>query len=161
MTFTPPHVDPAARPLGRLGFMRGFVRNPLEVIPRAAYEEDFIPMGAAIGTRFWVTSPALVKAVLLDPPPYRDPDRLVVVWEHNVPRNRPTNVVATVNFHAWQRLSSSFAGLEAATRYVTERQAFGGPLVDQQGVRFMLAEMAREVAAARALTRQAAAARLR
>ena len=51
------------------------------------------------------------------------------------------------------------AGLEAAARYLGERQAFGGPLSDQQGLRFMLAEMARDVAAARALTRAAAAAK--
>jgi butyryl-CoA dehydrogenase len=51
------------------------------------------------------------------------------------------------------------AGLEAATRYVTERRAFGGPLSEQQGIRFMLAEMAREVAAARAVTREAARAK--
>jgi butyryl-CoA dehydrogenase len=51
------------------------------------------------------------------------------------------------------------AGLEAAARYLGERKAFGGPLSDQQGLRFMLAEMARDVAAARALTREAAAAR--
>jgi butyryl-CoA dehydrogenase len=51
------------------------------------------------------------------------------------------------------------AGLEAAARFVTQRQAFGGPLADQQGVRFMLAEMTRDVAAARALTREAAAAK--
>jgi butyryl-CoA dehydrogenase len=49
------------------------------------------------------------------------------------------------------------AGLEAAARYVQERTAFGTPLAEQQGLRFMLAEMAREVAAARALTRVAAA----
>ena len=49
------------------------------------------------------------------------------------------------------------AGLEAAARYLGERKAFGGPLADQQGLRFMLAEMARDVAAARALTREAAA----
>ena len=49
------------------------------------------------------------------------------------------------------------AGLEAAARYVQERTAFGVPLAEQQGLRFMLAEMAREVAAARALTRVAAA----
>ncbi len=48
------------------------------------------------------------------------------------------------------------AGLEAAARYLTERRAFGGPLSEQQGLRFMLAEMAREVAAARAVTREAA-----
>jgi acyl-CoA dehydrogenase len=51
------------------------------------------------------------------------------------------------------------AGLEAAARYLGERKAFGGPLSDQQGLRFTLAEMARDVAAARALTREAAAAK--
>ena len=51
------------------------------------------------------------------------------------------------------------AGLEAAARYLGERRAFGVPLAEQQGLRFMLAEMAREVAAARALTRVAAAAK--
>ena len=51
------------------------------------------------------------------------------------------------------------AGLEAAARYLGERKAFGSPLADQQGLRFMVAEMARDVAAARALTREAAAAK--
>jgi len=51
------------------------------------------------------------------------------------------------------------ASLEAATRFVSERHAFGAPLVEQQGVRFMLAEMAQRVAAARALTWAAAAAK--
>jgi butyryl-CoA dehydrogenase len=51
------------------------------------------------------------------------------------------------------------SGLEAAARYLGERKAFGAPLAEQQGLRFMLAEMARDVAAARALTREAAAAK--
>ena len=51
------------------------------------------------------------------------------------------------------------AALEAAARSVSQRRAFGGVLAEQQGVRFMLAEMAREVAAARAVTRAAAAAK--
>ena len=51
------------------------------------------------------------------------------------------------------------AGLEASARYLQQRKAFGAPLVEQQGLRFMLAEMAREVAAARAVTREAAAAK--
>jgi hypothetical protein len=51
------------------------------------------------------------------------------------------------------------AGLEAAARYLGERRAFGAPLAEQQGLRFMLAEMARDVAGARALTREAAAAK--
>jgi hypothetical protein len=51
------------------------------------------------------------------------------------------------------------SALEQAARFVQERRAFGAPLAEQQGVRFMLAEMARDVAAARALTRVAAAAK--
>ena len=51
------------------------------------------------------------------------------------------------------------AGLEAAGRYLQQRKAFGAPLVEQQGIRFMLAEMAREVVVSRAVTREAARAK--
>jgi acyl-CoA dehydrogenase len=51
------------------------------------------------------------------------------------------------------------SALEQAARYLVDRQAFGGPLAEQEGLRFMVAEMARDVEAARALTRQAAAAK--
>ncbi len=51
------------------------------------------------------------------------------------------------------------SALEQAAAYVRQRRAFGGPLSDQQGLRFMLADMSRDVEAARALTRQAAAAK--
>ena len=47
------------------------------------------------------------------------------------------------------------SALEQAARYLGERQAFGAA-GEQQGLRFMVAEMARDVEAARALTRQAA-----
>ena len=51
------------------------------------------------------------------------------------------------------------SALEQAAAHLTQRRAFGAALADQQGLRFMLAEMAQAVAAARALTRQAAMAR--
>jgi alkylation response protein AidB-like acyl-CoA dehydrogenase len=51
------------------------------------------------------------------------------------------------------------SALEQAAAYLQQRRAFGGPLADQQGLRFMLAEMARDVAAARALTHEAARAK--
>ena len=51
------------------------------------------------------------------------------------------------------------SALEQATAYLGQRKAFGGVLAEQQGLRFLLAEMARDVEAARALTRQAAAAK--
>jgi len=51
------------------------------------------------------------------------------------------------------------AALDYATAYARERQQFGSPIIDFQGVGFLLADMATQVAAARALT--LAAARLR
>jgi acyl-CoA dehydrogenase len=49
------------------------------------------------------------------------------------------------------------AALEGAAAYLQGRTAFGAPLAEMQGLRFMIAEMARDVAAARLLTRAAAA----
>jgi butyryl-CoA dehydrogenase len=51
------------------------------------------------------------------------------------------------------------SALEQAAAYLKQRQAFGGVLAQQQGLRFLVAELARDVEAARALTRQAAAAK--
>lgn len=46
--------------------------------------------------------------------------------------------------------------LEEATRYAKERQAFGKPIMAQQGVSFMIADMAIQVEAARLLVHRAA-----
>lgn len=51
------------------------------------------------------------------------------------------------------------SALEQAAAYLRQRKAFGGLLAERQALRFLLAEMARDVEAARALTRQAAAAK--
>jgi cytochrome P450 len=64
--FTPPRITPPAKPLGRLSFMATFVRNPLQVVPQAAYQEDFVSSGSTGSQRIWITAPALIKAVLLD-----------------------------------------------------------------------------------------------
>ena len=48
---------------------------------------------------------------------------------------------------------------EQAAAYLHQRTAFGAPLAELQGLRFMVADMAREVAAARALTHEAARAK--
>ena len=65
MTF-PPHVAPRApRPRG-LAFVAALVRNTLEVLPASVYREDFVAALGGRAPRAWVTSPALIKAVLLD-----------------------------------------------------------------------------------------------
>ena len=61
----PARVVPPARPLGRLAFIRTFLRNPLEAIPQAVYEEDFVRLGSDPDA-VWITAPAAIKSVLLD-----------------------------------------------------------------------------------------------
>jgi len=48
------------------------------------------------------------------------------------------------------------AALEAALAYVPQRRQFGRPIADFQGIQWLLADMAKDVAAARLLTHQAA-----
>jgi butyryl-CoA dehydrogenase len=51
------------------------------------------------------------------------------------------------------------SALEQAAAYMLQRKAFGAPIAELQGLTFMLAEMARDVAAARALVHEAARAK--
>ncbi|KRE24734.1 acyl-CoA dehydrogenase [Bosea sp. Root483D1] len=48
------------------------------------------------------------------------------------------------------------AGLEAALAYARDRRQFGKPILDNQGLQWMLADMAKDIAAARALVERAA-----
>lgn len=48
------------------------------------------------------------------------------------------------------------AGLEAALAYARERRQFGKPILDNQGLQWMLADMAKDIAAARSLVERAA-----
>jgi alkylation response protein AidB-like acyl-CoA dehydrogenase len=56
-----------------------------------------------------------------------------------------------------QAVGLAQGALDAATRYVTERQQFGQPVAEFQGVQFMLADMATRVEAARLLVYSACA----
>jgi acyl-CoA dehydrogenase len=53
---------------------------------------------------------------------------------------------------AAQALGIARAALEHAVEYATEREAFGGPIMDKQGVSFPLADLAADLDAARLLT---------
>jgi predicted permease len=65
----------------------------------------------ALGIAASTTIYSLVHGVLLRPLPYPESDRLVVLWEHNVPRARTENVVSAGNFEAWQTRATSYAAL--------------------------------------------------
>jgi alkylation response protein AidB-like acyl-CoA dehydrogenase len=68
---------------------------------------------------------------------------------HTLDRSRPSI--------ASQALGIAQGALDYAVGYVKERQAFGRPIAEFQGLQFMLADMAMKVEAARALTYRACA----
>lgn len=70
-------------------------------------------LALAIGIGATTTLFSVVHAMLLKPLPYPDADRLLVIWEHNLPRNRMRNVVNPVNFMGWRDRSRSFEGMGA------------------------------------------------
>jgi putative ABC transport system permease protein len=59
---------------------------------------------------------SVVHALMIRPLPYPDADALVVMWEHNLPRSRPRNVISPANFLAWRERSRSFDGMAAFTQ---------------------------------------------
>jgi putative ABC transport system permease protein len=58
---------------------------------------------------------SVIDALLLRPLPYADPDRVAVVWEHNLPRDRKNNVVSPGNFLHWREMNQSFSDLAAVS----------------------------------------------
>ena len=56
---------------------------------------------------------SIVNGVLVKPLPFDEPNRLTIVWEHNIPRNRDRNVVAPANYLAWRDETLAFDRLIA------------------------------------------------
>jgi putative ABC transport system permease protein len=58
---------------------------------------------------------SVVNTLLLSPLPYHDADRLVVVWEFNVPRGHVNPSVAPANFLYWRDRNHSFQELSSVS----------------------------------------------
>jgi putative ABC transport system permease protein len=56
---------------------------------------------------------SVVNGVLLKPLPFRNPETLVMVWEHAYKRDRPRNVVGSYNFLRWRERARSFSSMSA------------------------------------------------
>src|SRR5829696_10502551 len=76
----------------------------------------------ALGIGANATIFGVINAVLLEPLPYKDPDRLVRLWESNPGQTQPESPVSVPNFQDWQQQQSVFeelAALESATFNIT------------------------------------------
>ena len=56
---------------------------------------------------------SVVHTLLLQRLPYGEPERLAVVWEHNLPRDRQNNVVSPGNFIHWREMNQVFEEIAA------------------------------------------------
>jgi putative ABC transport system permease protein len=68
-----------------------------------------IALAIGIGANTAIFS--VIYTLLLQRLPYRDADRLAIVWEHNTVRDRKSNVVAPANFIHWREMNQVFEDL--------------------------------------------------
>jgi putative ABC transport system permease protein len=68
-----------------------------------------IALAIGIGANTAIFS--VIYTLFLQRLPYRDADRLAIVWEHNTVRDRKSNVVAPANFIHWREMNQVFEDL--------------------------------------------------
>jgi putative ABC transport system permease protein len=83
--------------------LRSFVRAPRFSVPAI--------LALALGIGATSATLSVVRGVMLEPLPYRDPDRVVSIWETNPDRNIRRNVIGQSNFVAWRERLRSFEHL--------------------------------------------------
>ena len=70
---------------------------------------------------------SVVDGVLLRPLPYRDPARLVMLWEAETDEAEERNVVSPANFLDWQRQSTAFESMAAGVDWRANLTGDGAP----------------------------------
>lgn len=85
--------------------VRALLGNARVVIPA------LLALALGIGSSAAIFS--VVQGIMLRPLPYPEADRVVVVWENNLVRHRPRNVISAANFVEWRDRNRSFATLAA------------------------------------------------
>src|SRR6185503_18855245 len=73
-----------------------------------------IVVTVALGLGANATIFGVINAVLLEPLPYSEPDRLVRLWENNLKQNQAESPVSVPNFQDWQRQQTAFEQLAAS-----------------------------------------------
>ncbi len=70
---------------------------------------------------------SVVNTVLLRPLPYKDPDRLVMVWEDNTKKGFPRDTPAPANFIDWRDQNQVFEGMAAIAEQSFNLTGIGEP----------------------------------
>ena len=89
------------------------VRYALRLCARSPAFTAVAVLALAIGIGANTAIFTIVNAALIEPLPFRDPSRLVALWETNARRPGKPNVVAPANFLRWQARTQSFDAMAA------------------------------------------------
>ncbi|MDQ3421012.1 MAG: ABC transporter permease [Acidobacteriota bacterium] len=92
-----------------LGDLRHGVRILLHAPGFAAVAIAALAIGIGANTAIF----SVVNTLLIQPLPYAGAERLTVVWEHNIPRDRKDNVVSPGNFIHWREMNQVFDEMAA------------------------------------------------
>ena len=90
-----------------------------------------LTLAVGIGANTAVYS--IAEAVLLRPLPFREPERLVFVWENNVARDRARNVVNPGNYLEWRDRNLVFESLAAFASFSMNLSGDGEPMRLEMG----------------------------
>lgn len=88
-------------------------RHALRVLRRNPGYTTAAALTFALGIGLTTAIFSVVYAVLFQPLPYANPDRLAVIWERNPNHRSQQNVVSVGNFEAWRDRNRSFTALVA------------------------------------------------
>jgi putative ABC transport system permease protein len=94
-----------------MDFLLQDIRYAIRTLVRAPAFTLVAMLALAIGIGANTAIFTIVNAVLLEPLPFHDPDRLVIVWERNVRRPDGKNTVGPANYIRWRERATSFEDL--------------------------------------------------
>lgn len=84
-----------------------------------------ITLGLGIGANTTIFS--VVNAVVMEPLPYKEPDRLIRIWESNSAQGRTESSVSVPNFQDWQKQQTVFEQLAASELTTLNLTGSGDP----------------------------------
>lgn len=70
---------------------------------------------------------SVIEGVLIRPLPFHESDRLVMIWDSNLERNRPRSPTSPANLFEWRRAASGFSALSAYANTTATLASQGDP----------------------------------
>jgi len=121
-----PHLyAPAGRRAGTWDAILNDLRAAIRALAAARGFAALAILALALGIGANGAIFAVVNGVLLKPLPYRDADRLVMVWSENPQAGGAATPVSPADFEDLRAMSRSFAGMEYALSFIVRTAAVG------------------------------------